>query len=155
MLIKEILSERNKNHMADNNKNGLIDPWEFQNPTIFSGDIKESEKERKVYHVVYSRKKTTGTSAENVSDNVVLDGITIMNGETMTELTTDENNGNEMDEIGRGGAIYSNRVHYTLNRCRLIKNTGLHGGAIYANNASFDIIGSYIGGNRAIMAVSL
>ena len=55
-----------------------------------------------------------------------------------------------MDEIGRGGAIYSNRVHYTLNRCRLIKNTGLHGGAIYANNASFDIIGSYIGGNRAI-----
>ncbi len=47
MLIKEILSERNKNHMADNNKNGLIDPWEFQNPTIFSGDIKESEKELK------------------------------------------------------------------------------------------------------------
>ena len=150
MLIKEILSERNKNHMADNNKNGLIDPWEFQNPTIFSGDIKESEKERKVYHVVYSRKKTTGTSAENVNDNVVLDGITIMNGETMTELTTYENTGGEMDEIGRGGAIYSNRVHYTLNRCRLIKNTGLHGGAIYANNASFDIIGSYIGGNRAI-----
>ena len=150
MLIKEILSERNKNHMADNNKNGLIDPWEFQNPTIFTGDIKESEKERKVYHVVYSRKKTTGTSAENVNDNVVLDGITIMNGETMTELTTYENTGGEMDEIGRGGAIYSNRVHYTLNRCRLIKNTGLHGGAIYANNASFDIIGSYIGGNRAI-----
>lgn len=150
MLIKEILSERNQNHMADNNKNGLIDPWEFKNPTIFSGDIKESEKERKVYHVVYSRKKTTGTSAENVNDNVVLDGITIMNGETMTELTTDENNGNEMDEIGRGGAIYTDRVHYTLNRCRLIKNTGLHGGAIYANNASFDIIGSYIGGNRAI-----
>ena len=148
--IKVILSERNKNHMADNNKNGLIDPWEFQNPTIFSGDIKESEKERKVYHVVYSRKKTTGTSAENVSDNVVLDGITIMNGETMTELATNENTGGEMDEIGRGGAIYTDRVHYTLNRCRLIKNTGLHGGAIYANNASFDIIGSYIGGNRAI-----
>ena len=150
MLIKEILSERNKKHMADNNKNGLIDPWEFKNPTIFSGDIKESEKERKVYHVVYSRKKTTGTSAENVNDNVVLDGITIMNGETMTELATNENTGGEMDEIGRGGAIYTDRVHYTLNRCRLIKNTGLHGGAIYANNASFDIIGSYIGGNRAI-----
>lgn len=148
--IKVILSERNEKHMADNNKNGLIDPWEFKNPTIFSGDIKESEKERKVYHVVYSRKKTTGTSAENVSDNVVLDGITIMNGETMTELTTDENTGSEMDEIGRGGAIYTDRVHYTLSRCRLIKNTGLHGGAIYANNASFDIIGSYIGGNRAI-----
>lgn len=148
--IKDILSERNEKHMADNNKNGLIDPWEFQKPTIFSGDIKESEKERKVYHVVYSRKKTTGTSAKNVNDNVVLDGITIMNGETMTELKTNENTGGEMDEIGRGGAIYTDRVHYTLNRCRLIKNTGLHGGAIYANNASFDIIGSYIGGNRAI-----
>ena len=68
----------------------------------------------------------------------------------MTELTTYENTGGEMDEIGRGGAIYTDRVHYTLNRCRLIKNTGLHGGAIYSNNASFDIIGSYIGGNRAI-----
>ena len=148
--IKDILSERNEKRMEDKNKNGLIDPWEFQNPTIFSGDIKESEKERKVYHVVYCRKKTTGTSAENVNDNVVLDGITIMNGETMTELATNENTGGEMDEIGRGGAIYTDRVHYTLNRCRLIKNTGLHGGAIYANNASFDIIGSYIGGNRAI-----
>jgi hypothetical protein len=148
--IKDILNERNANHMTDKNKNGLIDPWEFENPTIFSGDIKESEKERKVYHVVYSKKKTTGTSAENVNDNVVLDGITIMNGETMTELAIEENTGGEMDEIGRGGAIYSNRVHYTLNRCRLIKNTGLHGGAIYSNNASFDIIGSYIGGNRAI-----
>ncbi len=47
----------------------------------------------------------------------MLDGITIMNGETMTELSTHENTGGEMDEIGRGGAIYTDRVHYTLNRC--------------------------------------
>ena len=142
--IKDILANRNSNYMTDNNKNGLIEPWEFQNPTILSGDIKASEKERNVYHVVYS-------NAESSQNNeVVLDGITIMNGETMTELKTIEGEDEEVAEIGRGGGIYTNRVNYTLNRCRLIKNSGLHGGAIYANNASLDIISSTISGNRDV-----
>lgn len=147
--IKVILANRNKDYMTDNNKNGLIEPWEFQNPTILSGDIKASEKERNVYHVVYSNAGTTGTSA-TLNNEVVLDGITIMNGETMTQLKKEEGGTNEVAEIGRGGAIYTNRVNYTLNRCRLIKNSGLHGGAIYANNASLDIIGSTISGNRDV-----
>lgn len=147
--IKDILANRNKDYMTDNNKNGLIEPWEFQNPTILSGDIKASEKERNVYHVVYSNASTTGTSA-TLNNDVVLDGITIMNGETMTQLKTEEGGTNEVAEIGRGGGIYTNRVNYTLNRCRLMKNSGLHGGAIYANNASLDIIGSTISGNRDV-----
>lgn len=148
--IKTILENRNnENHMTDNNKNGLIEPWEFQNPTILSGDIKASEKERNVYHVVYSNAESTGTSS-SLNNEVVLDGITIMNGETMTELKSTEGVSNEVAEIGRGGGIYTNRVNYTLNRCRLMKNSGLHGGAIYANNASLDIIGSTISGNRDV-----
>ena len=147
--IKDILANRNKNYMTDNNKNGLIEPWEFQNPTILSGDIKASEKERNVYHVVYSNAGTTGTSA-TLNNEVVLDGITIMNGETMTQLKKEEGGTNEVAEIGRGGAIYTNRVNYTLNRCRLMKNSGLHGGAIYVNNASLDIIGSTISGNSNV-----
>lgn len=147
--IKDILAERNKNYMADNNKNGLIEPWEFQNPTILSGDIKASEKERNVYHVVYSNASSTGASA-TLNNDVVLDGITIMNGETTTKLKTEEGGTNEVAEIGRGGGIYTNRVNYTLNRCRLIKNSGLHGGAIYVNNASLDIIGSTISGNSNV-----
>lgn len=147
--IKDILANRNKDYMTDNNKNGLIEPWEFQNPTILSGDIKASEKERNVYHVVYSNAGTTGTSA-TLNNEVVLDGITIMNGETMTQLKTEEGGTNEVAEIGRGGGIYTNRVNYTLNRCRLIKNSGLHGGAVYVNNASLDIIGSTISGNRDV-----
>lgn len=147
--IKDILANRNKDYMTDNNKNGLIEPWEFQNPTILSGDIKASEKERNVYHVVYSNAGSTGASA-TLNNEVVLDGITIMNGETMTQLKKEEGGTNEVAEIGRGGAIYTNRVNYTLNRCRLIKNSGLHGGAIYANNASLDIIGSTISGNRDV-----
>lgn len=141
--IKKILAERNSN-MTDNNKNGLIEPWEFQNPTILSGDIKASEKERNVYHVVYSNTSTTS------NNEVVLDGITIMNGETTTKLKTEEEGTNEVAEIGRGGGIYTNRVNYTLNRCRLIKNSGLHGGAVYVNNASLDIIGSTISGNSNV-----
>lgn len=147
--IKDILTKRNSNYMTDNNKNGLIEPWEFQNPTILSGDIKASEKERNVYHVVYSNAGSTGASA-TLNNDVVLDGITIMNGETTTKLKTEEGGTNEVAEIGRGGAIYTNRVNYTLNRCRLIKNSGLHGGAVYVNNASLDIIGSTISGNSNV-----
>ena len=144
--IKDILTKRNANDMTDNNKNGLIEPWEFSNPTILSGDIKASEKERNVYHVIYSNAGTTNTS----NNEVVLDGITIMNGETMTQLKTMEGVDEEVAEIGRGGGIYTNRVNYTLNRCRLIKNSGLHGGAVYVNNASLDIIGSTISGNSNV-----
>lgn len=147
--IKVILANRNSNYMTDNNKNGLIEPWEFQNPTILSGDIKASEKERNVYHVVYSNAGSTGASA-TLNNDVVLDGITIMNGETTTKLKTEEGGTNEVAEIGRGGGIYTNRVNYTLNRCRLIKNSGLHGGAVYVNNASLDIIGSTISGNSNV-----
>lgn len=148
--IKDILANRNKDYMTDNNKNGLIEPWEFQNPTILSGDIKASEKERNVYHVVYSNAGSTNTSTTS-NNEVVLDGITIMNGETTTKLKTEEGGGTtEVTEIGRGGGIYTNRVNYTLNRCRLIKNSGLHGGAVYVNNASLDIIGSTISGNRNV-----
>ena len=146
--IETILKNRNENHMTDKNKNGLIEPWEFQNPTILSGDIKASEKERNVYHVVYSNAGTTGSSA-SLNNEVVLDGITIMNGETMTQLKIEEGT-TEVAEIGRGGGIYTNRVNYTLNRCRLIKNSGLHGGAVYVNNASLDIIGSTISGNSNV-----
>lgn len=147
--IKDILANRNKDYMTDNNKNGLIEPWEFQNPTILSGDIKASEKERNVYHVVYSNAGSTNTSTTS-NNEVVLDGITIMNGETTTKLKTEEGGTNEVAEIGRGGGIYTNRVNYTLNRCRLIKNSGLHGGAVYVNNASLDIIGSTISGNSNV-----
>lgn len=147
--IKKILEDRNKNYMTDNNKNGLIEPWEFQNPTILSGDIKASEKERNVYHVVYSNAGSTNTSTTS-NNEVVLDGITIMNGETTTKLKTEEEGTTEVAEIGRGGGIYTNRVSYTLNRCRLIKNSGLHGGAVYVNNASLDIIGSTISGNSNV-----
>lgn len=147
--IKVILANRNSNYMTDNNKNGLIEPWEFQNPTILSGDIKASEKERNVYHVVYSNAGSTGASV-TLNNDVVLDGITIMNGETTTKLKTEEEGTNEVAEIGRGGGIYTNRVNYTLNRCRLIKNSGLHGGAVYVNNASLDIIGSTISGNSNV-----
>lgn len=147
--IKDILANRNSNYMTDNNKNGLIEPWEFQNPTILSGDIKASEKERNVYHVVYSNAGSTNTSTTS-NNEVVLDGITIMNGETTTKLKKEEGGTNEVAEIGRGGGIYTNRVNYTLNRCRLIKNSGLHGGAVYVNNASLDIIGSTISGNSNV-----
>lgn len=149
--IKDILAARNKNHMTDVNKNGLIEPWEFANPTIFSGDLKASATEKKVYHVVYSKiDPSDQTSAERDND-VLLDGITIMDGQTADDVNCDEPdiNENTFDETGHGGGIYSCYVSYTLNRCRVVNNIAVHGAGIYVRNASLDIMNSIVAGNWA------
>lgn len=152
--IKDILAERNRDHMTDMNKNKLIEPWEFANPTILSGDIKASEKEKKVYHVIYSRIDDDDRTSADKNNDVMLDGITIMNGQTDDEIEEegdeDESTSTEKySDIGHGGGIYSRNVSYTLNRCRVIRNIGVHGGGIYIYNGSLDIIGCAISGNHA------
>ena len=148
--ILDILNERNnETHMTDINKNQLIEPWEFSRPTIFSGDIKASSNEKHIYHVVYSEiPDPTQSSAENDND-VLLDGITIMDGQTSDSIHVDDNGNEVRDNIGHGGGIYSRYVSYTLNRCRLLDNKGVHGGAMYIQDASCDIINTLVAGNWA------
>lgn len=149
--IRAILKFRNSDeaHMTDQNKNGLIEPWEFANPTILSGNIKESAVEKKVYHVVYSKIADTHQSSAANNNDVMLDGITIQDGETMDALSYNGYDEDTESEIGHGGGIYSNNVSYTLNRCRVMNNIGVHGGGIYVKDGSVDIINSFIGGNWA------
>ena len=155
--IKDILTERNRDHMTDMNKNKLIEPWEFANPTILSGDIKASEKEKKVYHVIYSRIDDDDRTSAEKNNDVMLDGITIMNGQTDDEISEEDDSDESVsgtstekyNDIGHGGGIYSRNVSYTLNRCRVIRNIGVHGGGIYIYNGSLDIIGSAVSGNMA------
>ncbi len=124
---------------SDFNLNGINEPWELKNQTILSGDINASETVKNAYHVLYSDKEY-GTGA------VTLDGLTVMDGQTSNSLPLmTENN-----EIGRGGALYSNGINYIINRCRFLNNQGVRGNAAYVRNASATVIGSTFAGNSTV-----
>lgn len=124
---------------SDFNLNSINEPWELKNQTILSGDINASETVKNAYHVLYSDKEY-GTGV------VTLDGLTVMDGQTSNSLPLmTENN-----EIGRGGALYSNGINYIINRCRFLNNQGVRGNAAYVRNASATVIGSTFAGNSTV-----
>lgn len=121
---------------SDLNGNGIKEPWEMANQTILSGDINVSPSVKNAYHVVYS----------SGSGSVLLDGLTIKDGETADKTTPSI----DTDEVGRGGALYTNGVDYTLKGCRVMNSKAVRGGAIYARDANLTIIGSVIAGNGTV-----
>lgn len=136
--ITTILSKRD---YSDFNQNGINEPWELANQTILSGQINASSTAQNAYHVVFTDKGTATTV-----NPVVLDGLTVMNGETDNQLSisTDEN------EQGRGGGIYSNGVTYTISRCRLLNNTAVRGGAVFVRDADLNLSGCILAGNQTV-----
>lgn len=140
--ITTILSKRD---YSDFNQNGINEPWELANQTILSGQINASSTAQNAYHVVFTDKGTATT----VNPVVVLDGLTVMNGETDNQLSklsisTAEN------EQGRGGGIYSNGVTYTISRCRLLNNTAVRGGAVFVRDADLNLSGCILAGNKTV-----
>ena len=123
---------------ADLNNNGIHEAWEFEHQTILSGNVNVSADAKNVYHVIYSKKDGSGQN-----DHVTLDGLTVMDGETYHILK----GGNE---LGRGGGIYTNGVDYTLNRCRLLNNKAVRGGAVHALDADVLAVGSVFAGNGTV-----
>lgn len=136
--ITDILDART---YSDFNQNGINEPWELANQTILSGQINASSTAQNAYHVVFTDKGTATTV-----NPVVLDGLTVMNGETDNQLSisTDEN------EQGRGGGIYSNGVTYTISRCRLLNNTAVRGGAVFVRDADLNLSGCILAGNQTV-----
>lgn len=128
--IETILGKRT---YSDLNSNGILESYELENQTILSGDINVSPFVKNAYHVVYS----------SGSGSVLLDGVTIKDGETWNKAL-------EKNEIGRGGALYTNGVNYTLKGCRVMNSKAACGGAIYARDANLTIIGSVLAGNGTI-----
>lgn len=129
--IETILGART---YSDLNGNGILEPYELENQTILSGDINVSPFVKNAYHVVYS----------SGSGSVLLDGVTIKDGETWNKVSSKKN------EIGRGGALYTNGVNYTLKGCRVMNSKAACGGAIYARDANLTIISSVLAGNGTI-----
>lgn len=137
--ITTILSKRD---YSDFNQNGINEPWELANQTILSGQINASSTAQNAYHVVFTD-KGDATTANPV---VVLDGLTVMNGETDNQLSTST----AENEQGRGGGIYSNGVTYTISRCRLLNNTAVRGGAIFVRDADLNLSGCILAGNKTV-----
>lgn len=134
--ISNILNTR---EYSDFNQNNILEPWELANQTILSGNINASSAAQNAYHVVFTEKGTATTV-----NPVVLDGLTVMYGQTddeLSESTTD-------DEQGRGGGIYSNGVTYSISRCRLLNNTAVRGGAAYVRDADLNLSGCILAGNK-------
>lgn len=138
---KDLTGILNARTYSDFNQNGINEPWELANQTILSGQINASSTAQNAYHVVFTDKGTATTV-----NPVVLDGLTVMNGETDNQLSisTDEN------EQGRGGGIYSNGVTYTISRCRLLNNTAVRGGAIFVRDADLNLSGCILAGNKTV-----
>lgn len=139
---KDLTGILNARTYSDFNQNGINEPWELANQTILSGQINASSTAQNAYHVVFTN-KGNATTANPV---VVLDGLTVMNGETDNQLSisTAEN------EQGRGGGIYSNGVTYTISRCRLLNNTAVRGGAVFVRDADLNLSGCILAGNKTV-----
>lgn len=125
---------------SDFNQNGIEEPWELANQTILSGQINASADAQNAYHVVF-----TSTDTNNPKP-VVLDGLTVMYGQTDNVLSISTNK----DEQGRGGGIYSDSVTYTLSRCRLLNNTAVRGGAVFVRDADLNLSGCILAGNQTV-----
>lgn len=139
--LTNILDERN---YSDFNQNNILEPWELANQTILSGQINASSDAQRAYHVVFTDKgEATTTTTIN---SVVLDGLTVMYGQTDSKLSISTEN----NEQGRGGGIYSNGVTYTISRCRLLNNTAVRGGAVFVRNADLNLSGCILAGNKTV-----
>ncbi len=132
--IDDILAGR---EFSDFNQNNIREPWELAQQTILSGQINASATEQNAYHVVYSN---------DGEGDVLLDGLTVMYGQTDNCLSTIVAD----DEQGRGGGIYSQGVNYTLQRCRVLDNVAVRGGGIYVRDADLNLSGCILAGNSAV-----
>ena len=142
VTLTDVTDDKNRNALlndrtySDLNSNGVKEPWELANQTILSGHINVSPTVKNAYHVIYS----------SGSGSVVLDGLTVKDGETWHEMSAVA----ATDEIGRGGAIYTNGVDYTLKGCRVMNSKAVRGGGIYARDANLTIVGSVVAGNGTV-----
>lgn len=134
--ILKLLDDRES---GDLNSNGITEPWEMAHPTILSGHVNLSAKEKNVYHVLYSKADAQASDLKGVT----LDGLTIMDGETYNVMKG-------RSEVGRGAGIYTVGVDYKLVRCRLLNNKAVRGGAVYALNANVTSVGSIFAGNGTV-----
>lgn len=144
--IEQYIDQR---EIRDLNQNNIIEPWEFTNQTILSGDLAkndnydnwpdDSNNDENVFHVVYQDR--------DFSIETVLDGFTIRGGNTYDAIFYENSGGgvhqwansllrNSIVEFncsvgGYGGGVYSKgKVEYCVIRNNYCTNEG---GGIFSN----------------------
>lgn len=137
--------------MADNNKNGIIEPWEFANQTIISGNAVNGETDG-VYHVMTAVADAnavgnmpkvqqindefvgndisteTGYQWKEEGQQIRLNGLIVIGGNALTYLST------ALDEYGKyifyqgaGLQVDGNRYNTTLNGTPVFHNSAAYG----------------------------
>lgn len=137
----------NSRKYDDLNHNGIEEPWEFKNQTILTGDLNVAATMKNAYHVLFSTVKNTHFNSNAEGAYVLLDGITVKDGEGYPVLSPPD----QFNESGRGGALYANGIEYKFNGCRVMNCVALRGGAVYSRNADVTIIGSSFTGNSTVL----
>ncbi|MDA3930873.1 MAG: PKD domain-containing protein [Prolixibacteraceae bacterium] len=133
----------------DQNNNGLIEAWEFSNPTVLSGDTDQNDNEfdfdnhtRNNYRIV--------EQLENFSQETILDGLTISGanntsakeysdgaGLLLKKGTTIRNCIIKSNKAkGNAGGLFSDGAN--IDNCLFQKNMATNGGGLYAQNTVID-----------------
>ncbi len=131
--------------MNDNNKNGIIEPWEFKNQTIISGNAINGETDG-VYHVmtavadanaVGNLPKVQSTNGSFTEDGyqvkeegqqIRLNGLIITGGNALTYLSTAlDDYGSYMFYHGAGLVVDGNRYNTTYGGTPTFHNSAAYG----------------------------
>lgn len=128
---------------ADANTNKIIEPWEFENETILSGEVNTSDNVENVYHVL------TASSGTDTPKGITLDGISVRYGQAA---------GNEdaEDATTQGGGLHTEGVPFTILNSSFLENKAGRGGAIYASGDAAKVVlsGVNLSGNTAMEIAS-
>lgn len=125
---------------ADANTNEIIEPWEFENETILSGEANTSDKVENVYHVL-----TASAEAGKTPQGITLDGISVRYGQAAGNESAD-------DATTQGGGLHTEGVPFTIQNSSFLENKAGRGGAIYASGDAAKVVlsGVNLSGNTAM-----
>lgn len=135
--LKTLLDARKR---SDLNNNGVVEPYEFTNQSVLSGQLDVSADNANAYHVLYTDGANPNTALNGLNGKkVVLDGVTVRGGLTANQAGE--------KEVGKGAAVYTAGVDYDIRYSSFTDNNAVLGGAVAAENASVCIYGSLFAGN--------
>ena len=125
---------------TDANTNSIIEPWEFANETILSGEANTSDKVKNVYHVL-----TASAGEGTTAKGIMLNGVSVRYGQAA-------GNGTVGDATTQGGGLHTEGVPFTILNSSFLENKAGRGGAIYASGDAAKVVlsGVNLSGNTAM-----
>lgn len=125
---------------TDANTNSIIEPWEFANETILSGEANTSDEVKNVYHVL-----TASAGEGTMAKGITLNGVSVRYGQAA-------GNASVGDATTQGGGLHTEGVPFTILNSSFLENKAGRGGAIYASGDAAKVVlsGVNLSGNTAM-----